>query len=66
VGAVTFQVPLAVKVVKAEWSATGGFGGAPAEWLVPPAAGSVAVGTGPWAVVKAYYRDITNRDHAAA
>jgi hypothetical protein len=35
VGAVTFQVPLAVKVAKIEWSANGGFGGAPAEWLVP-------------------------------
>src|ERR1700719_2005269 len=35
VGAVTFQVPLTVKVTKIEWSANGGFGGAPAEWLVP-------------------------------
>jgi hypothetical protein len=31
VGAVTFQIPLAVKVSKVEWSANGGFGGAPAE-----------------------------------
>ncbi len=29
VGAVTFQIPLAVKVSKVEWSANGGFGGAP-------------------------------------
>jgi hypothetical protein len=53
VGAVTFQVPLTVKVAKIEWSNRGG--GAPAEWL-----------TGPWAVVKAYYHDITVRDYAAA
>ena len=66
VGAVTFQVPLTVKVTKIEWSANGGFGGAPAEWLVPAAARPAAVGTGPWAVVKAYYNDITVRDYAAA
>ena len=38
VGAVTFQLPLTVKVTKIEWSANGGFGGSPAEWLVPAAA----------------------------
>jgi hypothetical protein len=54
VGAVTFQVPLTVKVAKIEWS-NRGLGGAPAEWL-----------TGPWAVVKAYYHDITVRHYAAA
>jgi hypothetical protein len=66
VGAVTFQLPLTVKVTKIEWSANGGFGGAPAEWLVPAAATPAAAGTGPWAVVKAYYNDITLRDYAAA
>lgn len=35
IGAVTFQVPTGVKVTKIEWSATGGFGGNPAEWQVP-------------------------------
>jgi hypothetical protein len=66
VGAVTFQVPLTVKVTKIEWSANGGFAGAPAEWLVPAAARTDTAGTGPWAVVKAYYQDITLRDYAAA
>ena len=53
VGAVAFQVPLTVKVAKIEWSANRLAG--PVEWL-----------TGPWAVVKAYYHDITVRDYAAA
>jgi hypothetical protein len=71
VGAVTFQVPLPVKVTKIEWSASGGFGGAPAEWLVPAAAGASPSGTAgavtdPWAVVSAYYGSITARDYAAA
>jgi hypothetical protein len=66
VGAVTFQVPFTVKVTKIEWSANGGFGGAPAEWLVPAAARTTAGGTGPWAVVKAYYNAITLREYAAA
>jgi hypothetical protein len=52
-GAVTFQVPFTVKVAKIEWSASRLQG--PVEWL-----------TGPWAVVKAYYHDITVRDYAAA
>ena len=47
-GAVTFQLPLTVKVTKIEWLTNGGFGGAPAEWLVPATARSAAVGTGPW------------------
>lgn len=34
VGAVVFQVPVGVKVSKIEWSATGGFGGQPAEWII--------------------------------
>jgi len=54
VGAVAFQVPLTVKVARIEWSANR-LGGGPAEWL-----------TGPWAVVKAYYHDITVHDYAAA
>jgi hypothetical protein len=66
VGAVTFQVPLAVNVAKIEWSANDGLGGAPAEWLIPAAPGAAAAGTGPWAVVQAYYNDITVRDYAAA
>jgi hypothetical protein len=66
IGAVTFQLPLTVNVAKIEWSANDGFGGAPAEWLVPAAARPVAAGTGPWAVVKAYYNDITVRDYPAA
>lgn len=71
VGAVTFQVPLAVKVTKIEWSASGGFGGAPAEWLVPAVAGASPSGTagavtGPWAVVSAFYGYITAHDYAAA
>jgi hypothetical protein len=66
VGAVIFQLPLTVKVTKIEWSANGGFGGAPAEWLVPAAARTTADGTGPWAVVKAYYNDITLRDYPTA
>jgi hypothetical protein len=65
VGAVTFQVPLTVTVTKVEWSANGGFGGAPAEWLIPAAAPAPAA-TGAWAVVQAYYNDITARDYAAA
>jgi len=66
VGAVTFQLPLAVKVAKIEWSANGGFGGAPAEWLVPAPAGPAMASTSPWAVISAYYQDITARDYAAA
>jgi hypothetical protein len=69
VGAVTFQLPLAVTVSKVEWSANGGLGGAPAEWLIPPrasAAGAAAPGGDPWSVVSAYFRDITLRDYAAA
>jgi hypothetical protein len=66
VGAVTFQVPRTVKVAKIEWSASGGFGGAPAEWLVPAAARSSTSGTSPWPVVRAFYRDISLRDYAAA
>jgi hypothetical protein len=66
VGAVTFQLPATVKVAKIEWSANGGFGGAPAEWLVPAAASPASAATGPWAVVQAYYSDITARDYAAA
>ncbi len=65
-GAVTFQVPLTVQVTKIEWSANGGFAGAPAEWLIPAAATTDAVSTGPWPVVKTYYQDITLRDYAAA
>ncbi len=34
VGAVTFQVPTGVKVAEIQWSATGGFGGAPGTWKV--------------------------------
>ena len=69
VGAVTFQIPLAVKVSKVEWSANGGFGGAPAEWLIPArasTAGSPATGSDPWSVISAYYQDITLREYAAA
>jgi hypothetical protein len=66
VGAVAFQLPLTVNVTKIEWSANGGFGGAPAEWLVPAAARTATTGTAPWAVVKTYYNDITVRDYAAA
>jgi hypothetical protein len=71
VGAVTFQAPLAVKVTKIEWSVSGGFGGAPAEWFVPAAAGESPSGTAgavtnPWAVVSAFYRYITAHDYEAA
>lgn len=69
VGAVTFQVPVAVTVSKIEWSANGGLGGAPAEWLIPArasAAGTPAPRGDPWSVISAYYRDITLRDYAAA
>lgn len=45
VGAVTFRVPVTVKLAKIEWSANGGFGGAPAEWLVRAPATSSAAGT---------------------
>jgi len=65
VGAVTFQVPLTVTVTKVEWSANAGLGGAPAEWLIPAAAPATAA-TGAWAVVQAYYNDITARDYTAA
>ena len=57
-------------VSKIEWSANGGLGGAPAEWLIPapPAsrAGTPALRADPWSVISAYYRDITLRDYAAA
>jgi hypothetical protein len=66
VGAITFQVPVAVKVAKIEWSANGGLGGAPAEWQVPAATGTSTVGTDRWTVVSAYYRDVTAHDYAAA
>lgn len=68
VGAVTFQVPLAVTVSKVEWSANGGLGGAPAEWLVPAraSAAQTPAGSNAWSVVSAYYQDITLRDYAAA
>ena len=68
VGSVTFQLPVAVKVAKIEWSANDGFGGAPAEWLVPAPAGPATAGTSTstWAVISAYYQDITARDYAAA
>jgi hypothetical protein len=35
-GAVTFQLPLHVRVAKVEWDASSGFGGAPAEWTISP------------------------------
>jgi len=35
-GAVTFQVPVRVRVAKVEWDASSGFGGAPAEWVIRP------------------------------
>jgi hypothetical protein len=69
VGAVTFQVPGAVTVSKVEWSANGGLGGAPAEWLIPArasAAGTPTPRADPWSVISAYYQDITLRDYAAA
>ena len=66
VGAVTFQLPLSVKIAKIEWSADSGLGGAPAEWQVPATASAATTGTGPWAVVQAYYSDITVRDYPAA
>lgn len=66
VGAVTFQVPLAVTVSKVEWSANGGLDGAPAEWLIPAGAGAPAPGGDAWSVVSAYFHDITLRDYAAA
>lgn len=66
VGAVTFQVPIAVKVAKIEWSANGGFGGAPAEWQVPAATGSSTAGADPWTVVSTYYRNVTSHDYSAA
>jgi hypothetical protein len=69
VGAVTFQIPVTVTVSKIEWSANGGLGGAPAEWLIPArasAAGTPAPRGDPWSVVSAYYQDITLRDYAAA
>ena len=68
VGTVTFQVPLAVTVAKIEWSANGGFAGAPAEWLVPAraSAGSPATASDPWSVASTYFQDITLRDYAAA
>jgi hypothetical protein len=66
IGAVTFQLPLTVKVAKIEWSADSGLGGAPAEWLVPATAGSATAGVGPWAVVQAFYNNITARDYPAA
>ncbi len=69
VGAVTFQVPLAVTVSKIEWSANDGLGGGPAEWLIPArasAAGAPSNGGDPWSVVSAYFRDVTLRDYAAA
>lgn len=69
VGAVTFQVPLAATVSKIEWSANGGLGGAPAEWLIPArasAAGPPTTGSDPWSVVSAYFQDVTLRDYAAA
>lgn len=69
VGAVTFQLPLAVTVAKIEWSANGGLGGAPAEWLIPArasAAGAPTSAGDPWSVVSVYFQDITLRDYAAA
>ena len=63
VGAVTFQVPLTVKVTKIEWSANGGFGGAPAEWLVPAAA-RPALPARPLPGRQGLYNDITLRDYA--
>jgi hypothetical protein len=69
VGAVTFQVPLAVTMSKIEWSANGGLGGAPAEWLIPAraaAAGAPTAAGDPWSVVSAYFQDVTLRDYAAA
>ena len=61
VSAVTFQLPLTVKVAKIEWSADGGLGDASAEWQVPVTASSATTGTGPWAVIQAYYNPITAR-----
>lgn len=34
IGAVTFQVPMGVKISQIQWSATGGFGGTPGKWNV--------------------------------
>jgi hypothetical protein len=69
IGAVTFQVPLAVTVSRSEWSANGGLGGAPAEWLIPARASAASAptpGGDPWSVVSAYFQDITLHDYAAA
>ena len=35
VGAVTFQVPVGIKVTSVQWSGTGGFGGSSATWTLP-------------------------------
>jgi hypothetical protein len=35
VGAVTFQIPTGIKVSAIQWSADGGFGGAPVTWTLP-------------------------------
>jgi hypothetical protein len=68
IGAVTFQVPDGVKVASVQWSGSGGFGGAPAIWAVTNADSSAPTGavTEPWAVVSAYYGDITMRRYSAA
>ncbi|HXL95117.1 MAG TPA: hypothetical protein VN969_39825 [Streptosporangiaceae bacterium] len=68
-GAVTFQVPVGVTVSKIEWSANGGLGGAPGEWLIPTqtsAAESPASSNNPWSVISAYFQDVSQRDYAAA
>jgi hypothetical protein len=67
VGAVTFQIPNGVMIASIQWNGNI-FGGAPATWVVTDAARSSAFGavTGPWAVVSAYYRDVTMRRYRAA
>lgn len=66
VGAVTFQVPVGVKVASVQWGS--GFGSSVATWVVPATSSSSSprAGGGAWAVVSAYYRDITAKDYAAA
>jgi hypothetical protein len=69
VGAVTFQVPLAVTVAKIEWSANDGLAGAPAEWLIPirpSAATAASTAADPWSVVSDYFQYISQRDYTAA
>jgi hypothetical protein len=66
IGWVAFELPASVKVATVQWSPDS-FGDGPlGTWTVANANSSAPAVTEPWAVVSAYYSDITMRHYHAA